>query len=157
MTSVLIVDDEKHIREDLGKHLRKKKYEVYTASTVEEAKKIISHKELDYAIIDLKLDFTSEFSGIKVFVFNQNNKPNIKSIALSAYPFKDVKEQLKKEVEEKGEPETILKKIEYNYIHKGGIQNYIIAILNKLEEFGQKKEEKNSSKLNVSAGEDTNE
>lgn len=140
MTTVLVVDDEKHIREDLTKHLKKRNYHVYTAGTVEEAKKFILGEALDYALIDLRLDFASEFSGIKVFNFTLKNKPNLKPIVLSSYPFQDVKEQLKKEVKEEDEPDIILKKIEEDYIYKGSVQNYILAVLDKLEELGQKRE-----------------
>lgn len=142
MAAVLIVDDEKHIREDLTKYLQMNNYQVYTAATVEKAKKFILSEVLDYAIIDLRLDFASEFSGIKVFNFALKSKPKIKPIVLSSYPFQDVKEQLKKEVKEEDEPDIILKKIEEDYIYKGSAQNYILAVLDKLEELGQKKEKR---------------
>jgi len=140
MITVLVVDDEKHIRKDLSKYLKKRHYHVYTAATVEEAIKIISGEKLDYALIDLRLDFASEFSGIKVFNFALKNKPDIKPIVLSSYPFQDVKEQLKKEVKEDDKPDILLEKIEEDYIYKGSVQNYILAVLDKLDELGQKKE-----------------
>ncbi|NIM17856.1 MAG: response regulator [Candidatus Aminicenantes bacterium] len=143
MSKVLLVDDETHILRDLGKHLRKWKYEVYMASTVEEARKIISCKSLDYAIIDLKLDFTSEFGGIKVVNYVKKNQPKIKPIVLSAYPFEDVKDQLKEELEKEHEPERILKELEKNYIWKGGKKNYILAILDKLDALGKNNKSKN--------------
>ena len=142
MSTVLIVDDEEHIREDLKKHLKKRKYQVYTASTVEDANKIILSEELDYALIDLTLDFTSEYGGIKVFTFVKEKQPKVKPFILSAYPFIDVKEELKKELKEEEESERILQEIEEDYISKGGKKNYIEAVLEKLEELGQKEQER---------------
>jgi CheY-like chemotaxis protein len=139
MSKVLVVDDEPQIREDLNKHLGKKGFAVYTASTIEEARKIILCEDLDYAIIDLKIDFSTEFGGIKVVNFAKRNQPKVKTLILSAYPYKDVKEQLKKEL--KGEPDSkkILKEIEQDYVSKGGEKNYILAILDKLGELKEKK------------------
>lgn len=137
---ILLVDDEPHIREDLGKRLKGKKYAVYTASDVEEARKIILTEDFDFAIIDLKLDFTSEYGGIKVFNFTKRNHPKTKAIVLSGYPFEEAKNQIKKELKGEHAPEKILKEIEQDYIYKGGDQNYILAVLNKLEKFETEKE-----------------
>lgn len=149
MSAVLIVDDEEHIREDLEKRLIKRNYKVYTAPAVKEARKCISNNVLDYVIIDLKLDI-ADFRGIEVFNYVQKNKPDIKPIILSSYPFQDVKEQLKKELKEKADPSSILKKIEENYIYKGSTQNYILAVLDKLKKLEQKR-------FDSSAKEDNNE
>lgn len=154
MSTILIVDDEEHIRADLGKHLRKRNYKVYTAPTDAEAKKCISSEALDYAIIDLKLDI-ADFRGIEVFNYLQKNKPNIKPIILSSYPFGDVKEQLKKKLKDEDEPSSILKKIEEDYIYKGSAQNYILAVVDKLKKLEQREEKINSKKFDLSAEEDT--
>ncbi len=143
MNKVLLVDDEQHIREDLGDNLREKGYAVYTASTVEEARKIILCENLDYSIIDLKLDFTSEFSGIKVMNFAKRNQPKLKTIILSAYPFIEVKEQLEEALKGEIGSEKIIKETERDYIYKGGEQNYITAILDKLEHLEHQEERKN--------------
>jgi len=122
--SVLIVDDEEHIRNHLGEFLEEDGYMVYTASTIENAKQEIQNKELHYAIIDLKLDNPSEYGGIEVYKCVKENKPDVIPIILSAYFNEHVKEELKKEE----------KDIEPHYIFKGGEQNYILAVLDKLEE-----------------------
>lgn len=140
MKKIFLVDDEKHIREDLGRYLRRKEYAVYTACNIEESRKIILSEPLDYAIIDLKLDFASEFGGIKVFNFVRRNQPNVKTIVLSAYPFEEVKTELERELKEEHDSEKVLEEIERDYIYKGGDQNYILAVLNKLEEFEKEKE-----------------
>ena len=142
MSTVLVVDDEEHIRKDLDKRLGMSNYIVHTASIIEEARKIIMCEPLDYAIIDLKLDFTSEVGGINVFNFVKRNQPKVKTIVLSGYPFEEVKGHLKKELKEEQELEKILKEIEMDYISKGD-KNYIRMVLKKLEELNQKKEQKN--------------
>jgi CheY-like chemotaxis protein len=142
MKKVLLVDDEQHIREDLGNELREIGYAVHTAQKVEEARKIILSEELDYAIIDLKLDYTSEVGGIKVVNFAKRNQPKLKAIILSGYPFEQVNEQLRKKLEEESDPGKILKEIEEDYIYKGGEQNYIDAVLDKLKELEQTKKTK---------------
>jgi DNA-binding NtrC family response regulator len=139
MSKILIVDDEDHIRADLARRLQKMSHQVVTADTVEKALQSIQKGELEYALIDLKLDYPSEFGGIKVFNYILKNKPHIKPIVLSSYPFQDVKEQLKKEVKNEKEPDIILKKIEEDYLYKGSVRNYILAVLDKLEELEQKK------------------
>ena len=142
MKKILLVDDEVHIRENLGKHLRKKNYAVYTASTAEEARKIILSEELNYAVIDLSLDFTSEYGGINVVNFAKRNQPKLKTIILSGYRFEDVKGQLKEELKEEIEAKTVLQEIEQDYISKGGKENYITAVLEKLRILEKKMEKK---------------
>lgn len=143
MSKVLLVDDEKHIREDLGTALGEENYIAYTVSSVEEARKIILCEALDYAIIDLTLDFESEFGGIKIFNFAKRNQPKLKPIILSAYAFKDVEEKLKKELKGEYEAEKMLEEIQVDYISKGGGENYIDAVLDKLKALEQKREKKN--------------
>jgi CheY-like chemotaxis protein len=143
LKKVLVVDDEKVIRDALEIFLRKEEYGVYPASTAEEARKFILSEKLDYVIINLKLDYTSEFGGIKVVNFAKRNQPKLKAIILSGYPFEKVKAQIKKELEEEIDPGKILKEIEEDYIYKGGEQNYIDAVLDKLTQLEQVKGVKN--------------
>ena len=88
MPTVLIVDDEKHIPRDLSVFLVKGGYTPYPAHSVEEAKKVIDDQpQLDYAIIDLKLDNQSDFGGIEVFRQVKQRHPQAKIIMLSANLF----------------------------------------------------------------------
>ena len=66
---VLLVDDEAHIRRDLGDRLRKCGYNIHVVENAEKAKKVILSEKLDCAIVDLKIDWTSEFSGAKIVNF----------------------------------------------------------------------------------------
>jgi CheY-like chemotaxis protein len=136
MSKVLIVDDEKHIREDLRKHLKKRKYEVYTAPSVERARNAILTKKPDYAIIDLKMDPLSEVGGIKLINYAKRNQPKMKTVILSGRPFSEAKRLLKKELKGEFNPDEIIKEIENDYIHKGdeAKKNYIINVLDKLDE-----------------------
>ena len=145
MSNVLVVDDEKTILEDLKKHLEKKNYDVFTASSVAEARKFILGVTLDYAVIDLRLHFMSkEFGGIDVVNYAKRNQPKIKTIILTGYPFEYVETEFKKVLKGECDPGKILKEIEENYIYKGKAgRNYIEVVLEKLEELGQRKEEKN--------------
>lgn len=130
--TILLVDDERHIRIDLSMYLTKRGYFVHTASTIDEAKRIIDHQLIDFAIIDLKLDYMSGYGGIDIFNYAQCNHTQIKFIILSAYLFNE--EDLKNRIDEKLDSEKILKQLEKDYIYKGGEKNYILAILDKLEE-----------------------
>lgn len=136
MSNVLIVDDEKHIRDDLRYHIKKRKYSVYTAHTVERARNTILTKELDYAIIDLKMDSLSEVGGIKLINFAKRNQPKLKTVVLSGRPFSEAKRLLKKELKGEINLDEIIKEIKNDYIHKGDPtkQSYILRVLDKLDE-----------------------
>jgi len=144
VSRVLVVDDQKNIRDDLKKHLELKNYEVVTASAVEEARKHILCEKFDYTVIDLRLEAVSwEFVGAKIINFAKRNQPKIKTIVLSGFAFDDVKKALKKELENDIDSGKILEEIKRDYIFKGGEENYITAVLNKLETFEEKTEKKN--------------
>lgn len=120
--SVLILDDVKSIRADLSKFLGIEGYAVHTAETKNDAEKIIKTENIDFAIIDLKIDYHSEFSGTQVINFIKRNQPQTKVIVLSAHSIKDEEIQSKIEVDIDG------------YIDKGGQINYIDAVINRLNE-----------------------
>ncbi len=56
-TVILLLDDEQNIRQDLFKYLKIAGYEVCVAENIREANKIIQVEKIDFAIIDLKIDF----------------------------------------------------------------------------------------------------
>ncbi|EIJ42833.1 response regulator containing CheY-like receiver domain and AraC-type DNA-binding domain [Beggiatoa alba B18LD] len=146
MTNILIVDDEKSIREDLASYLKiKKNFSTITASTLKEAISLIKEKKhsFEYAIIDLKLDNPSEYGGIQVYIAIKELYPSVIPIILSAYPFsEEIKEKLIEQIKDNSliENETILlNEFKENYISKGGEINYLIATLSKLEEIEERK------------------
>lgn len=121
-TSILILDDEEEKRIDLCKHLKNQGYDVYPADTIEVAEKFIRAQEFDFAIIDLKIDYSSDYGGIKVIKYINKVQPKTKAIVLSAY-----------ENEKDSEVEKQLENVKYyGYISKGGEENYISAVIDKL-------------------------
>src|SRR5208337_2508242 len=120
---VLLLDDEEHIRKDLGKYLEKNGYAVFRASSVEEAQKIILSEKIDFAIVDLQIDYKSgEYGGAQIANYVKRIHPTSKTIILSAHP---------------STPEIMSKINTFvdGYITKGGQDNYIRSVLNKMKEF----------------------
>jgi DNA-binding NtrC family response regulator len=80
--SVLIVDDEKIMRESLRDWL-KDGYNVTTAETGEEAIELIKNHDFDALVLDVRL---TGKSGIDVLKEVKQIKPQINSIIMTAYP-----------------------------------------------------------------------
>lgn len=117
---VLVLDDEPNVRDALFKHLVKNGYEVKTAASLEKANNIIKAEFINYAIVDLKIDYSSEYGGIK-FISNINKlHPRAKVIILSAFWLtSDMKHQLQKTYY-------------HSFVPKGGQHNYIKAVIEEL-------------------------
>lgn len=128
--NILIVDDEAHIRENLGNELIEEGHDVSLSSNIEEAKEQISSCEFDCAIIDMKLDFTSMHGGLDIFIFAKEIQPNMRTIILSGYSPERLKEHLEKDEKLNS---NILKQIEDCYIYKGDERSYIDLVFEKLE------------------------
>ena len=80
--SVLIVDDEKIMREYLRDWL-KDSYDVTTAETGEETIELVKNHDFDALILDVRL---MGKSGIEVLREVKQIKPQINSIIMTAYP-----------------------------------------------------------------------
>ncbi|MEW6404495.1 MAG: response regulator [Chloroflexota bacterium] len=120
-TSILVLDDEEGIRRDLSKYLERDGYDVCIAKTIHEANEIIQLQKIDFAIIDLKIDYNSDYGGIKVIENINKLQPRAKTIVLSAY-------------EKNRETENQLDKVTYyGYVPKGGETNYIRAVISELK------------------------
>lgn len=131
MKKVLIVDDEAHIRESLKEFLEN--YLIVDVASQEEARIAIQEHHIDCAIIDLKLDNTSENGGIEVFKLIKTTQPSIHCIILSAYPLEgDVEKEIDDSMRNEGNFEALQKEARCNYISKGGDKNYILAVMEKL-------------------------
>jgi CheY-like chemotaxis protein len=135
MKTVLIVDDEKHICEDIKSELEYLgNNQVFTSGTIPEAINVINTTEnLHYAIIDLKLDNTAAYGGMKIYAYLKKNKPDVKIVIISGFAFKDIKGGLVKELSRENLPENEIDVIERCYVYKGGTEDYIDAILRKLK------------------------
>lgn len=81
---VLILDDEESIRFCLREILSKEGYEVFTASTFEEAKDIISTVDIQAALIDLIL--SEEINGVEALKSIKTIRPLCQVIIISSYP-----------------------------------------------------------------------
>jgi ActR/RegA family two-component response regulator len=109
----------------LSRHLKTEENEVCTAGSIEDANNIIQLKSVAYAIVDLKIDYKSDFGGVKLIENINKLQPNTKIIVLSAY---------EKNVETQKQLEQV---VINGFVTKGGERNYILAVideLNKLRE-----------------------
>jgi DNA-binding NtrC family response regulator len=83
MKPILIVDDEPIVRESIRDWLKDAGYEVYTAESGEEALALIEKQDFGIIVIDVRLPGKT---GIKVLSEVKQQKPQIKSIVITAYP-----------------------------------------------------------------------
>ena len=120
-TMVLVLDDEPNIRQDLDKYLKKEGYDVCPSESIEDANKIIQVERVDFAIIDLKIDYRSEYGGLKVIENINKLQPKTKVIVLSGY---ELTPEIKKHLE----------RVSYSgFVCKGVGKNYISEIINQLK------------------------
>ena len=112
--TVLVLDDEKHIIDDLEDLLPSDDYVVYTAETIELATEIVRLKKIDFALIDLLINSKSDYGGISMIKELNRQQPKTKIIIVSGF---ELDEELKKR----------LLDVEYSgYVHKGDLRkNYI--------------------------------
>jgi len=99
---ILLVDDDKFIRDTFVERLRNNKYEVSSAKDGKEAIEKISNNNFDVVITDIKMP---KVNGIEVLKFSKKNKPKTKVIMMSAY----VPQEVVSEVMELGADEYIEK------------------------------------------------
>jgi ActR/RegA family two-component response regulator len=117
---VLVLDDEPGVRYDLSHWLSLKEFTVHTAAAVEDAKRIIESGPVDFAIVDLKVDFRSEIGGAEILHYLKLKQPQAQTLVLSAH---DVV----------GEVDVAIKGMYDKYISKGGQDNYIRTVLATLD------------------------
>lgn len=129
-SSILVLDDEEGIRKDLSKYLTKEGYNVFVAKTIQEANETIQLQKIDFAIIDLKMDYGSDYGGIKTIENINKSQPRAVNVILTGF-------------EKNSEIENQLEKVTYyGYIHKGGAVNYITAVINSLRQLRETPPEK---------------
>ena len=118
---ILVLDDQKSIRQDLEKFLSQQGFTVYTAGTIEKATNKIQTEKVDFALIDLKIDFRHEYGGKEVIRELNKRQPQAGIIIVTAYEQDD---ELKKELSD----------VEYvGFVYKGGKQNFIEAVIETLK------------------------
>jgi CheY-like chemotaxis protein len=116
---VLVLDDEPGVRQDLSHWLSLMDFTVHTASNVDEAKHIINSDHVDFAIVDLKIDFRYEMGGAEILHFLKRNQPQAIAIVLSAHDFTEIK--------------FAVQDVYDDFISKGGQENYIRAVISKIK------------------------
>ncbi len=95
-------------------------FTVHTASAVDEAKHIINSDHVDFAIVDLEVDFRSEVGGAEILHFLKRNQPQARAIILSGNDFTD-------------EIKLAVQDVYDGFISKGGQENYIRAVVSKIK------------------------
>jgi len=113
---ILLVDDDKFIRDNFSERLKNNKYEVSSAEDGEEAIDKIAADDFDVVITDIRMP---KVNGIEVLKFTKKNKPKIKVIVMSIF----VSQEVINEVMELGA---------YQYIGKSSFLKDIIRILDKI-------------------------
>jgi DNA-binding NtrC family response regulator len=79
---ILVVDDEKRVREEIGEFLVENKYHVYKAGLPSEAFTILKENKIDLVILDIKLP---EMDGISALKIIKENYPEIEVIMISGH------------------------------------------------------------------------
>ena len=79
---ILIIDDEKNIREGLAESLNEKDYKVYQAKSSREALSYLNKNSFDIALTDLKMP---ETDGIEFLKIVKEKQPDIDVIIMTAY------------------------------------------------------------------------
>ncbi len=79
---ILVVDDERRVREEIAEFLANNKFEVYKAAAPSEAFKILDAKSVDIMILDIRLP---EMDGLSVLKRVKENFPEIEVIMISGH------------------------------------------------------------------------
>jgi YesN/AraC family two-component response regulator len=82
MIHLLIVDDEKEIREMLARHFRLNDYVVHMAENGRLAIEVLERERIDILITDLLMP---EMSGIELLEYVREEAPMIHAIAITGY------------------------------------------------------------------------
>jgi len=90
MTKILIIDDERPIRETLEMFLREKGYDVATSESGEAGLKLIRKNQPDIVILDLRLP---GIDGIEVLRIVKQLSPRSMVIVITAYHDKEIYDQ----------------------------------------------------------------
>ena len=118
MSSILVADDEKSLRDFLAIMLEEEGYQVITASSVEKASKLIRENEFDLVLTDIRM---GRSSGIDVLDAARNTLPDTPVVMMTAYASAET-------------AVTAMKKGAYDYISKPfKIEDIQLVVKNALE------------------------
>ncbi|RMD68911.1 MAG: sigma-54-dependent Fis family transcriptional regulator, partial [Gammaproteobacteria bacterium] len=82
MASVLIVEDDTMLCENMARHLRDKGYHVDTAGTLNQARAFLKEKDYDIAVIDLRLP---DGDGLELLDHLQQSAPDTIAFCITAF------------------------------------------------------------------------
>ena len=113
---ILLVEDDKFIRDSFAERLRNNKHEVSSAEDGGEAIDKITTDNFDVVISDIGIP---RVDGIEVLRFTKKNKPKTKVIMMSSYVPRKIIEELRKLGADQ-------------YIEKSSFLKNIVAVLDKV-------------------------
>ena len=79
---ILVLDDEKRLRDEIGEYLKKRQHEVFLSASASDAFQLLENTEIDIAILDIRLP---EMSGIEVLRRIKLMQPSIEVIMISGH------------------------------------------------------------------------
>ncbi|MFA8300787.1 MAG: sigma-54-dependent transcriptional regulator [Hyphomicrobiales bacterium] len=80
--NILILDDEKRVRDEIEEFLTSRSFNTFTAGTPSEGLKIVKNNKVDIAILDIKLP---EMSGLEVLKHMKSLSPETEVIMISGH------------------------------------------------------------------------
>ena len=93
MKTILIVDDENGITEEVKSYFEEEGYRVLTADTGKEGMRLILEGQPDLLILDVKLP---DISGIHILKFVKENCPSVKVIVNTGYVDQNIIDEAEK-------------------------------------------------------------
>jgi CheY-like chemotaxis protein len=128
--TVLVLEDDENKRKDLERELTYHNYTVYPVDCIESATKIIQAEEIDFALIDLRLNFKDDYGGKTMIKILNKQKPRTKIIIVTGYELTD---ELRKELSD----------VEYfGFVSRTDAQNYLKLVIKTLKEAQERAEPK---------------
>ena len=111
MPRILVVDDEKEIRTLLSRFFTKKKYQVRTAETAEEAIRILERESMDAVLLDIHLP---GMSGLDALSRIRARWPGLPVVMISGQG----DEEVAKETLRAGAFDYVVKPLDFDYLER---------------------------------------
>src|SRR3989304_7838076 len=111
MPRILVVDDEKEVRTLLSRFFTKKKYQVRTAETAEEAIRILESESMDAVLLDIHLP---GMSGLDALSRIRARWPGLPVVLISGQG----DEEVAKETLRAGAFDYVVKPLDFDYLER---------------------------------------
>ncbi len=79
---ILVLDDEKRLRDEIGEYLKKRHHEVFLSTSASDTFQLLENTEIDIAILDIRLP---EMSGLEVLRRIKLMQPSVEVIMISGH------------------------------------------------------------------------